>query len=43
MASRIPLTHLKNINIKIPYNFKSDTYTIDSYEIINYILLDALL
>ncbi|SCW41238.1 hypothetical protein SAMN02983004_01008 [Borreliella japonica] len=32
MASGIPLTHLKNQNIKTPYNFKSDilSYTLDN-------------
>ncbi|PRR11083.1 hypothetical protein [Borreliella burgdorferi] len=32
MAAGIPLTHLKNQNIKTPYNFQSDTisYTLDS-------------
>ncbi len=44
MASRIPLTHLKNQNIKTPYNFKSDilSYTLDNglqiqtYSLIHY-------
>lgn len=41
MISEISLTHLKNQNIKTPYNFKSDilSYTLDNLQIQTYSLI----
>lgn len=41
MISGISLTHLKNQNIKTPYNFKSDilSYTLDNLQIQTYSLI----